>query len=425
MSFEYNEDLLQFIWEYQLYDSKQLTTSTGEEVTILKQGFLNKNSGPDFSNAQLKIGETTLYGAIEIHVNANEWTQHNHHTDKAYNAVILHVCYTHNSDAVREDGTSIPTVAIGDRILQKSLTQYEQLMENKPFIPCENAIRLVSDFNVQLWVNRMAVERLEVRCKLFQTYLESCAGDWNQAFFWAIVRAFGMPTNTEAFAELAEKLPFYLIQKHHESLFQLEALFFGTAGLLEDPIQDNYFIGLRNEYAFLKKKYSLTSVSSQIKTGRMRPMNLPHVKLAQLAAFFHHTPLFISKVLNLPAPSTVKNMLAFELSDYWLNHYSFKTKSKKRSKSISVGFVNHLFLNALVPFVFFYEKNKGEGDTERALQYLEDIPKEQNSIIANWTKTGVKCENALESQGLLHLYKTYCLPQRCLECGIGKKILLR
>jgi len=125
--------LLQFIWEYQLYDSKQLTTSTGEEVTILKQGFLNKNSGPDFSNAQLKIGETTQYGAIEIHVNANEWTQHNHHTDKAYNAVILHVCYTHNSAAIREDGTSIPTVALGDRILQKSLAQYEQLMENKTF----------------------------------------------------------------------------------------------------------------------------------------------------------------------------------------------------------------------------------------------------------------------------------------------------
>jgi hypothetical protein len=425
MSFGYNEDLLQFIWEYQLYDSKQLTISTGEEVTILKQGFLNKNSGPDFSNAQLKIGETTLYGAIEIHVNANEWTQHNHHTDKAYNAVILHVCYTHNSDAVREDGTSIPTVALGDRILQKSLTQYEQLMENKPFIPCENAIRLVSDFNVKLWVNRMAVERLEVRCKLFQTYLESCAGDWNQAFFWAIVRAFGMPTNTEAFAELAEKLPFYLIQKHHESLFQLEALVFGTAGLLADHGQDNYYTGLQNEYNFLSKKYGLATISSQMKMGRMRPMNLPHVKLAQLAAFFHHAPLFIAQVLTLPSPSEVKGMLTFELSGYWLSHYSFKRESKKRSKSISAGFVNHLFLNALVPFVFFYEKNKGDGATDHALKYLENIPTEKNSIITRWRNIEMDSDNALESQGLLRLYKTYCQNQRCLECNIGKKILLR
>ena len=87
MSFDYNEDLLQFIWEYQLYNSQQLTTSTGEEITIINPGLLNKNSGPDFSNAQLKIGETIHYGAIEIHVNATEWFQHNHHTDSC--SVVL------------------------------------------------------------------------------------------------------------------------------------------------------------------------------------------------------------------------------------------------------------------------------------------------------------------------------------------------
>ena len=425
MSFDYNEDLLQFIWEYQLYNSQQLTTSTGEEITIINQGLLNKNSGPDFSNAQLKIGEAIHYGAIEIHVNATEWSQHNHHTDKAYNAVILHVCYTNNGIAVREDGTSIPTIELKDRINQKSLVKYEQLMENKSFIACENTLRDVSDFDIKLWIDRMAVERIEARCDLYSSYLESCGGNWNQAFFQAIVRAFGMPTNTEAFAELGAKLRYDLIQKHHESLFQVEALFFGTAGLLTDDGTDNYYTGLQNEYAFLSTKYSLASISSQIKTGRMRPMNLPHVKLAQLAAFFHHAPLFIAKVLHLPNPSEVKNMLTFELSDYWQTHYSFKNESQKRSKSISSGFINHLFLNALVPFIFFYEKRKGEGSPERAMEFLLEIPKEQNNIITSWSNAGINCKNALESQGLLHLYKTYCVNQRCLQCNIGKKILSR
>jgi hypothetical protein len=298
-------------------------------------------------------------------------------------------------------------------------------MENKSFIACENSISDVSDLDIRLWTERMAVERIEARCELYATYLTSSEGDWNQAFFRALVRAFGMPTNTEAFDELGDKLLFGLVQKHHESLFQLEALFFGTAGLLTEDSADNYYIALQNEYTFLSTKYSLTSISSQLKMGRMRPMNLPHVKLAQLAALFHYAPQFITNTLHLPKPSEVKHMLNFQLSDYWLAHYSFKKESKKRSKSISSGFINHLFLNALVPFIFFYEKNKGEGSPEHALAFLLEVPKEKNSIMTRWNAAGVIPENALESQGLLHLYKTYCINLRCLECNIGKKILLR
>ena len=56
MSFGYNEDLLQFIWEHQLYHQKDLHTEEGQPVVIIKQGFLNTNSGPDFEQAQVKIG---------------------------------------------------------------------------------------------------------------------------------------------------------------------------------------------------------------------------------------------------------------------------------------------------------------------------------------------------------------------------------
>lgn len=425
MSFGYNEDLLQFIWEYQLYDATSLTTTDGISLQIIKQGYLNRSNGPDFERAEIRIGETTHHGSVEIHVDSREWEQHGHQEDPAFNNVILHACYSVSKDAYRQDGTKIPTIAIGEFIKPNALRKYKELMDAKSFVPCEGLLTNLNTFDVNLWLDRMIVERLEVRCALFDAYLATSNGNWNQAFFTAIVRSFGMPSNTEAFEEIALKITYDLVQKHHQSLFQLEAIFFGIAGLLEQPKDDNYYIGLQSEWSFLKTKYTLSPISYQLKTGRMRPLNLPTVKLAQLAAFFHHVPQFITQVLTLPPVKSVKQMLDFKLSDYWDTHYTFDKSSEKRSKKISEGFVNHLFLNAIVPFVFFYEKEKMDTATDKALAYLESIPSEKNSIITNWKSVGIVSKNSLTSQSLLHLYKTYCSPQRCLECNLGKKLLLR
>lgn len=425
MSFGYNEDLLQFIWEYQLYDASTLITTDGTIVRIIKQGFLNRSNGPDFKQGQVGIGNTIHHGAIEIHVDSKEWEQHSHQTDPAYNAVILHVCYSISKDAYREDGTKIPSIAIGQFIQKNALYKYKQLMDKKAFVPCEGQISNVSNFEITQWIDRMIVERLELRCALFDAYLASSKGNWNHAFFTAIVRSFGMPENTEAFEEIALTLSYDLIQKHHTSIFQLEALFLGVAGVLENEKEDTYYKGLQNEWRFLQSKYTLFPISAKLKTGRMRPLNLPTIKLAQLAAFFHHAPQFIAHVLTLPTIATVKEMLNFSLSAYWDTHYTFEKNSTKRSKNISTGFINHLFLNAIVPFVFFYEKEKLDTATDKALSYLANIPSEKNNVISQWQSNGIISKNALTSQALIHLYKTYCGPQRCLECNIGKKILLR
>ncbi len=425
MSFGYNEDLLQFIWEYQLYEASSLTTTDGVSVKIIKQGFLNRGSGPDFEQAQIRIGDAIHHGSVEIHVDSREWDQHGHQKESAFNNVVLHACYSVSKDAYRADGTKIPAIAIGEYINPNALRKYKELMDKKAFVPCQGQLANVTTFDVNNWLDRMIIERLEVRCALFDSYLTSSNGNWNQAFFTALVRSFGRPANTEAFEELANKVSYDLVQKHHKSLFQLEALFFGAAGLLDSQNKDSYYIGLQSEWLFIKTKYGLSAIRSQLKTGKIRPLNLPTVKLAQLAAFFHHVPEFITQVLSLPSVDAVKKLLDFPLSDYWETHYTFNSASTKKSKKISVGFINHLFLNAIVPFVFFYEKKKMDTATDKALSYLESITSEKNRILINWKRAGISSKNALTSQALLHLYKTYCTSQRCLECSLGKKILLR
>ncbi len=425
MSFGYNEDLLQFIWEHQLYNQKDLHTEEGQPVAIIKQGFLNVNSGPDFEHAQVKIGNTTHHGSIEIHLDSRDWHLHNHEKDSSYNTVILHVCNTHSKPAYRQDGTLIPTLVIGAQIDKKSLEKYRLLMASKPFIPCENQLSRLSSFDINSWLDRMLIERIQSRFELFSGYLEDSNHNWNQSFYTAIVRSFGLPINTLSFEELAQKLPFALVQKHQQSLFQLEALFFGVSGLLSVTQVDNYYTGLQNEYLFLKSKYNLAEINSNLKMGRMRPMNLPHVKIAQLAAFFHRVPNFINLVLDLPEVNSIKILLDFSLSDYWQKHYTFNAISKQSSKKISSRFINHLFINAIVPFVFFYQKTKNEHKTSVALEYLESIPLEKNSIIEGWKSIIPFDNNASSSQALLHLYKNYCQYKKCLHCNLGKKLLLK
>ena len=425
MSFPYSEDLLQFIWEFQLYNQDGLKTTEGDSIQIIKQGLLNTNSGPDFENSVVKIGNQAFYGSIEIHKNTAEWNSHKHHEDVAYNNVILHVCLEGSNHCLRQDGTVLKTLLLSNRINEKALKSYEMLMLEKPFVACEGSVNQISGFDISSWLDRVGIEKLEARSESIKTYLNLFEGNWNQAFFITLCRSFGMPINSDAFEELGMKLPFEILQKHQNSLFQIESLLFGTMGLLSADKQDTYYSGLRSEYQFLKEKYKLKTVTTKIKMGRMRPMNLPHVKLSQLAALIHHVPHFVSHILQLPPTDEIKNLLSFETSKYWETHYSFERESINKKKKISKGFVNHLFLNALVPFVFFYQKMKNHENQDVALSYLESIPAESNSIINKWGDLEVKAENALISQALLNLYKTYCKPKRCLECHIGRKIILK
>ena len=425
MSFNFNEDLLQFVWEHQLFDASNLLTLSGEPLTIIKQGLLNKNSGPDFENATIKLGDTIFHGAVEIHLDCTDWNAHSHTSDVNYNNVVLHVCLTAKQNVIRQDETEIPTLILKNRINTSALHYYQNLMEEKAFIPCANLLPKIDEFTKFTWLERMLVERMEERCETFETYMQQSNGNWNQTFYAAVVRAFGMPVNKYAFEEIAFALPFEIVHRHSASLFQLEALFFGVAGLLQNTGEtNNYVQALQNEYAFLSAKYSLSPVTAKLKFGRVRPMALPSVKLAQLAALWHHTPGLVSDVLQLPELSTIKNHLKFETSEYWNNHYTLYKESFPVGKQLSNTAIELLLLNAIIPFSFYYQKVKSDGNTEKALNYLTELKAEKNSIISEWKDLGEKVSDAFTTQGVLHLYKHYCSKKHCLNCNIGRKILL-
>jgi hypothetical protein len=418
------ESLIQFIWSLNSLSGKSLKTANNDVLQIVSCGVLNHSSGPDFLNAKIKINNTLFAGSIEIHVDGQDWYNHQHHVNEKYNNVVLHVCLFNPIKAVRADKSEIPTLTLDDYIPESLLAKYTHLMECKDKIPCERMIGQTSPLDWSIVKNRMLAERMEQRCEQLETYLQLNNQHWNQAAWTMLVRCFGLINNTVPFEELGHQTPIELIFKHADNLFQLEALLLGQAGLLTDEEKDTYHKALKAEYHFLKQKYQLKPISSEVKFGGTRPQNFPTTRLAQLASLLFHQPRIFDLIKSLPPFDEVKSWFKNDVSTYWHEHYSFGKKSPKSEKIISDNFIQLIFINAIVPIAFYYSKTSGNDHLlEKSLGYLHFLKPESNHIIKQWKSLGVTCRSADESQGLIYLYKNYCLSKRCIECGIGQRIL--
>jgi hypothetical protein len=317
-------------------------------------------------------------------------------------------------------------VEIGDVLPQKMLDQYKYFQTNQCWIPCQNSIHNISSIDLLAFKNRMTIARVEERCSLIQKFLAIHNNNWQQASFIMLLRSFGLPTNTLAFEEIGNKTPYEIVIRLSDNLFQLEALFLGQANLL--PVNENtdaYTKALMLEYQFLKKKYKLRQIDTIIKFGRVRPMNFPTVRLAQLCSLFFHNKQLFSLIQDMPPLEEIHKMLKQPVSAYWNTHYTFGVESKHSEKLLSKEMTNRIVINAIVPIAFYYAKSIGNDTlTEKSISYLQRLPSEKNEIVNNWKKIGVYSRSSDESQALIYLYKTYCSKKRCLECSIGKKLLI-
>ena len=61
------EQLLHYVFKHKLFPLRELKTSDGEPVEVIDPGLHNRNAGPDFFNAKIKIGRTLWVGNVEIH----------------------------------------------------------------------------------------------------------------------------------------------------------------------------------------------------------------------------------------------------------------------------------------------------------------------------------------------------------------------
>lgn len=418
------EDFLHFVWKHGLYDKSNLLADNGETIEVLNPGEQNHDAGPDFFNAKIKSENTTWVGNVEVHVRSSDWKRHHHDTDKAYDNVILQVVADHDTRVYRTSGQPIPTLEL--TFNPKIYTNYLHLLKNQEWIPCEASIFKVDPFHLKHWLQSVLVERLLEKSREIKSMLDLQNQDWDETFYQQLARNFGFKKNAEPFELLAKSLPYKYLAKHRDNLLQVEALLFGQAGMLNDLLaEDQYYLSLKKEYAFLKEKFSLNPIGEHLwKFLRLRPSNFPTLRIAQFAVLIHRSERMFSRLLHCKTLEEAEALFTVSASSYWDNHYRFHKNTRKKKKLLGRDAVNVLIINTVVPFLFLYgiEKNLTEYK-ERALDFLEKIPAEKNSIILKWNSLGIKADNAFYSQALLQLKYKYCKFKRCLDCTVGREII--
>lgn len=414
-----NESFLYYLWENRLLKGN-LQTHAGCPVEIVNPGFRNTDSGPDYLEAKIKIGNQLWAGQVEIHVKTSDWNRHGHQHDKAYNNVILHVVLENDAPV-----NNIPVLELKGHFDPSLLDRYERIMASQQWIACERQLGQVPPFTTITWLERLAVERLEQKAQNVSKSLILNKFDWENTFYQLLLRYFGMKVNNEAFETLASLLPLKILLKHADQLHQVEAMLLGCAGFLEMESDEDYPNLLKREYAVMRSKFNLLTMPvERWKLLRMRPVNFPTIRLAQLAQMIHRNGCLFSKIKTSETMTEAKMLFDVKASEYWDTHFRFSMEGPQKPKHLGEGTADVLMINAVIPLLFCYGQfHKDPSYCEKAMRFLGEIHAEDNSIIRHFATLGLTASNALQSQALLHLHNQYCRRKRCLECRIGNALL--
>lgn len=422
------EEFLHWVWKNGLFDPASLNDKDSGPVEVVTPGEYNRDSGPDFFNTRLIIGGTSWAGNTEIHINASDWYRHGHHTDHAYDNVILHLVFNNDAEAFTASGRKLVTVNIS---FEEAIWEnYLDFINNPSLLACSGHINRLDMLKVRHWIFSVTVDRLERKSNETGEILKKNGNDWEDTLYRLVSRYFGFRVNTDPFDMLSSHLPLKVIRKHADNLLQVEALLFGTAGLLDvslfrEALADDYYRVLCREYHILQSKYSLQPVDGWMwKFNRLRPANFPTVRIAQLAALLADGQGLFSRVLECHDASDLRALLSVSASEYWNTHYLFGKQVKNASVKAGRQSVDLLIINAIVPLLFHYGKMKQNDERcEMALDILDSLPPEDNSIVRDFLAAGIRPDSAFTSQGLIDLRISWCRYHKCLDCHIGSSLI--
>lgn len=418
------EDFLHYIWQFKNFDFTKLQTTQGDKLTIINSGQYLQRAGPDFFNAQIVIGTQKWAGNVEIHLKSSDWYVHNHETDPNYENVILHVVWEHDTAVFRKDNTELAVLELKKYVPKRMLEKYHSLIVSKTWLFCEKQISSISGFVFKNWQERLFFERLEKKALLIQTAFSDMLKNWDAVLFCLLAKNFGLNTNGDIFFKIASSIPFQKIRKESFDVRNLEALFYGRAGLFAKECEDFYFQDLKERWNYLLQKHHLRKIYVEpIQFFRHRPDNFPTIRLSQLANLYHFKQNLFSDVIEAETVSEFYKIFNVTASDYWNDHYQFDKRSPKKTKKLTSAFVDLLLINTVVPLKFAYANSQGKDISEQMIRLLMDIPAEKNVIVDKFHDFGIVAESAYETQSLLQLKNEYCNRKRCLECAVGLELM--
>lgn len=420
-----NESILHSIWSKSSFNPIGLYSCQGERIEILNKGKLNTNSGPDFTNAKIRIGGQLWVGNIEIHVNASDWYSHNHQRDNAYDNVILHVVWNSDTEVI-QSGRNIPTLELRKLNSLQNELFWEIPHDHRRTVMCHKSLDQIP-YNVSIpWLDKMMMERVALKQEALNQRLNQLKFDWEFLLLESLIAGFGIHLNQDAFLSIVKSIKSSQIRKLYSNPFQLEALLFGQGRMLDSEVIFQYHSDLKKEYEYLCKKFKIDNKSSlRPRWLRLRPSGFPTIRLSQFVQLLTNGLSLSSRFLDCWDIDILLIRLEVSTSKFWKTHYTFQKISQKKVKSLSRRFKETLILNSIIPVNFLYAQIHRLNRTENLNLLLRRLNFEKNSITRKYDHLKLDNRSAATSQAFLNLFKNYCSKLGCLRCEIGLYILNR
>ncbi len=447
----FSEAALHALWQHQRLPRECLTTTTGEGLEVVTPGRHNRDAGPDFLQATLRLAGRLLQGDVELHLDARDWANHGHHQDPAYNNVILHVALAEpGTDApviMRENGLPVPQLLLSPAALSLPSPPTVTLLD----CPLSHT----TPAKILATVRHAGGLRFEAKALAFAEQIKERS--WDQAIYRGLAEALGYDKNQEPFRRLADLLPIDLIfaelraSRHHPPALLVEALIFGAAGLLAHPAAEGeaedaavtaYREARREIWEPLRHSLQIRPLpAAGWRFFQLRPQNFPTRRLAGLCAMIlkfyrhgiiEHLAALLSTAQTRPAglAKELVNFLLCPAQGFWHTHYSFRdretTPAAKPGDLIGRDRSRDILVNLFLPALWLYYREAGNAIRQnQVLEIYSHLPRLQENrltlamqqqLSAVHPLTRTLATSARNQQGLLHLHKLYCRPLRCAEC---------
>ena len=397
------ENILSFVWRHNLLKGCKLTLSNGKNVEVIAPGN-DCNGNMIFSDALLRIEDSTFKMRVAISPASHEG------------------CDLLVSDKEEKTGGEYLNLNFLNEVellRKKLISKFEEL-------PCEEYIKEMPSLFITDLITSLAIERLSDKSDRINEWRELYNGDWEEVCYISLARSLGFGVNGNAFEALAKALPLRFLQKHSDSLFQLEAMLFGVAGFLSNNELMNipYYKRMTNEFAFLQNKFSLKVNDIGLwKFSGVRPSNFPHQRIAMLAALIHTSLPLFNKFIDATTDVALRKVFDVYPSDFWDTHYSFTAETPPLRKCLGKAAIDLIIINSVAPLLYAYSQYIGKEEfADRAISLLEGCKGENNAIVRKYVNGGIECRSALDSQAFIALNNNYCNPRNCVRCKIGYKI---
>lgn len=402
------EALLHRAWADGLFANGALATTDGEPVRIVRPGRLNRDSGPDFTDARVEIGGTTWAGAVEIHRTSAEWEAHGHDADPRYDGVVLHVVLSSDrrtGTLRRADGSALPELVLLphlDRSLRALVRDLAAAPRDAPFCAArwpDLRTDVVAD-----WLAACAAGRLRLQtARLARAYTR--APDLDRLLARRVFRALGYEANADAFETLAGRLPWAALPDDPADVLALVA---GTAGwlapgLFPDPVVARWDAVGQGTRPMDRAAWH---------TGG-RPANRPRVRLAQAAAL-------ADGPLRADAVPTLADALARGVH---AAVDALRLPTADGTPPLGLDRARAVLVNAVLPVLALDAELRADAALAEAVEAAPaSLPAVPDHVTRAFADAGASIRTMRDAHGAHHLARTFCDEGRCARCVIGRTL---